>query len=121
MAIPAKIPLGDNHPNGARLDPERKRIHDATRMATYNAESALARLLAPHYPRADDEARSLLREIFRAPADLQIKGDELHVTINPLSAPRRTRALTGLCDDLTATNTTYPGTKLTLVYAVKDR
>jgi prepilin-type processing-associated H-X9-DG protein len=119
-ATPAKIPLGDVHADAARLHPERKRIHDAIRLATYNAESALARLLVPHYRRADDEARSLLREIFTTPADLDIIGDKLHVRINPLSAPRRTRALAGLCADLTATETPYPGTTLTLVYSVKD-
>jgi len=119
-AIPARAPLGDSHPAAARLDPERKRIHDAIRMATYNAESALVRLLAPHYCRAEDEARSLLREIFRSPADLRVVGQELHVGIKPLSAPRRTRALAGMCADLTATRTTYPGTALTLVYAVTD-
>ncbi|HEX9682435.1 MAG TPA: helix-turn-helix domain-containing protein [Acidimicrobiales bacterium] len=119
-AIPAKVPLGDLHPDAARLDPERKRIHDAIRMATYNAESTLARLLAPHYRRADDEARSLLREIFGAPADLEITGNELHVRINPLSAPRRTGALAALCEDLTNTRTTYPGTHLTLVYTTKN-
>ncbi len=89
-------------------------------MATYNAESALARLLTNHYPRADDEARSLLREIFASPADLEVIGEELHVHVKPLSAPRRTRALAGLCDDLTTTETTYPGTKLRLVYSVKQ-
>ena len=88
-------------------------------MATYNAESALARLLAPHYARADDEARTLLREAFRTPADLQIIGNELHVTLNPLTAPRRTRAINGLCNELTATQTLYPGTNLTLVYTTK--
>ena len=119
-ALPAKVPLSTVHPEAARLDPEHKRIHDAIRMATYNAESALARLLAPHYARADDEARTLLREAFRSPADLQIHGHELHIRINPLSAPRRTRALAGLCVDLTATATTYPGTELTLVYTVKN-
>ncbi len=56
---------------------------------------ALARVLAPHYARADDEARSLPREAFAAPADLQVAGDELHVRIEPLSAPRRTRAVRG--------------------------
>ncbi len=119
QAIPAKVALGQVHPDAARLDPERKRIHDAIRMATYNAESNLVRLLAPHYARADDEARSLLREIFASAADLQVVGDKLEVRIKPLSAPRRTRALAGLCADLTATETTYPGTDLTLVYAVK--
>ena len=120
-AIPARAPLSESHPDAARLDPERKRIHDAARMATYNAESALARLLTPHYPRADDEARSLLREIFHSPADLQIIGNELHVRIYPLSAPRRTRALAGLCNDLTETRTTYPDTNLTLLYTVNTR
>ncbi|MGH7360641.1 MAG: putative transposase, partial [Candidatus Methylomirabilales bacterium] len=120
-AIPAKVPLGTLHPDAARLDPERKRIHDAIRMATYNAETALARLLAPHYARADDEARTLLREAFHAPADLQILGHELHIRINPLSAPRRSRAIAHLCDDLTATKTTYPGTNLTLVYSIKNQ
>ncbi|MCC5953332.1 MAG: helix-turn-helix domain-containing protein [Acidimicrobiia bacterium] len=118
-AIPAKIPLHEARPDAVRVDPERKRIHDAIRMATYNAESALARLVTPHYARAHDEARSLLREAFRTPADLQIIGDELHVTLNPLTAPRRTRAIGALCDELTATRTPYPGTNLTLVYTTK--
>ena len=118
-AIPAKVPLRDARPRAVRVDPERKRIHDAIRMATYNAESALARALTPHYPRAQDEARSLLREAFRTPADLQIIGTELHVTITPLTAPRRTRAITALCNELTATRTRYPGTNLTLVYTTK--
>jgi hypothetical protein len=118
-ATPAKAPLGDSHPDARRLDPERKRIFDAIRMATYNAESALARLLEPHYARAHDEARSFLREVYNNPADLEIVAKQLHVRINPLSAPRLGRALAALCVNLTATQTTYPGTDLTLVYSVK--
>jgi len=119
-AIPARIPLGLARPQAVRMAPERKRIHDAIRMATYNAESALARLLAPHYARADDEARSLLREAFGAPADLEVVDNKLHVRLDPLSAPRRTAAIAGLCQELTATKTIYPGTELTLVYSVKN-
>ena len=119
-AIPAKVPLGEMRPDALRLAPERKRIHDAIRMATYNAESALARLLAPHYPRAEHEARSLLREAFRSPADLEVRGAQLHVRLSPLSAPRRTRAIAGLCEQLTATKTIYPGTDLTLIYSIKS-
>ena len=44
-------------------------------MAAYNAESTLARALAPHYARADDEARALLREAFTLSGDIQITGD----------------------------------------------
>jgi len=118
-ATPARVPLGELHPDAKVLDPERKRIHDAIRMATYNAESSLARMLAPHYARADDEARTFLREVFASPADLEVVGDQLHVRINALSAPRRSRALAALCVELTDTETIYPGTDLTLVYSVK--
>lgn len=58
---------------------------------------------------------------FRSPADLQIIGNNLHVTTMRSPPPAAPRALTGLCDDLTATRTTYPGANLILVYAVKDR
>ena len=119
-ATPGKAPLGDSHPEARRLDPERKRIFDAIRMATYNAESNLARLLGPHYARSEDEARSFLREVYNSPADLEVVAGELHVRINPLSAPRRSRALAALCSDLTATETIYPGTDLVLVYSVKS-
>lgn len=119
-SVPARVPLGQLHPDAVVHHGERKRIHDAIRMATYNAETALARLLTPHYARADDEARSVLREALRSPADLQIIGDELHVRLNPLSAPRRTKAITGLCEQLNTTCTLYPGTQLVLRYSIKD-
>jgi hypothetical protein len=119
-AIPSRVALGELHADAVRLDPGRKRLHDAVRMATYNATSALSRLLGPYYTRAEDKARMVLREALRSPADLEVIGDELHVRINSLSAPRRSRAIAGLCTELNATETLYPGTKLRLVYSVKD-
>jgi len=119
-AQPAKIRLGDVHPDAQRNDNERKRIFDFIRMATYNAESVLAKLLGPHYSRAEDEARVLIREIFSRSADMVIEGQTLHVCIDPLSAPHRTNALAALCEELTATKTIYPGTDLVMVYSAKD-
>jgi integrase len=119
-AIPARVPLGQLHPDAELHHGERKRIHDAVRMATYNAESALARLLAPHYRRAEDEARSVLREAMRSPADLEVVGGQLHVRLDPLSAPRRSRAIAALCEDLNANDTVYPGTEFVLRYSVKE-
>jgi len=118
-ALPTRVPLGDIHPDAVLADPERKRITDVIRMATYNAESALTRAVTPHYRRADDEAHSLLRETFRASGDIEVIGDCLHVRLDGLSAPRRTRAIDGLCNELNATETLYPGTNLRLVYSVK--
>ncbi len=119
-ALPVRVPIGDIRPDAARLDGEHKRLVDAIRMATYNTESSLARLLAGHYPRAHNEARSLLHQAFATPADIRLVDGHIHLTLNPLSAPHRTRAIAGLCHDLTDTQTLYPGTDLPLVYTIKN-
>jgi hypothetical protein len=90
-------------------------------MAAYNAESTLARMLRPHYSRADDEARALLREAFTLSGDLHITGDTLHVRLDPATAPRRTRALHALCRQLTETGTRYLDTNPTIGYSVKGQ
>jgi len=56
-------------------------------MSAYNTESALARLVRPHYARDDDEARALLREAFPLSGDIQITGNTLHVRLDPARAP----------------------------------
>ena len=116
---PSHLPLGQVRPGSRLLETETKLLTHAIRMSAYNAESALARLLRPHYSRGDDEARALLREAFTLSGDLQITGDTLHVRLDPPSAPRRSKALAALCVELTDTATCYPGTDLTLAYGIK--
>jgi transposase-like protein len=116
---PSHLPLGQVRPGSRLLETETKLLTHAIRMSAYNAESALARLLRPHYARGDDEARALLREAFTLTGDLQITGNTLHVRLDPASAPRRSNALTALCVELTDTATRYPGTDLTLAYSIK--
>jgi transposase-like protein len=116
---PSHLPLGQVRPGSRLLETETKLLTHAIRMSAYNTESALARLLRPHYARGDDEARALLREAFTLSGDLQITGDTLHVRLDPPSAPRRSKALAALCVELTDTATRYPGTDLTLAYSIK--
>jgi len=118
-STPSHLPLGQVRPGSRLLETERKLITHAIRMSAYNSESALARLIRPHYARGDDEARALLREAFTLSGDLQIAGDTLHVQLDPASAPRRSKALTALCTELNDTATSYPGTDLTLAYSIK--
>ncbi len=117
---PNKVPLAQVRPEARLLETERKLLTHAVRLSAYNAESALARLLGPLYARSADEGRALLREAFRAAGDLRCANGQLEVCLNPLSAPRRTRALAALCELLNDTETTYPGTELVLQYSVKD-
>ena len=118
---PTRLPLADIAPDARLLDTETKLVTHACRIAAYNTESALARLVAPHYARAHDEARSLIREALTSAGDLHIADGTIHLTLNPLSAPRRTRALAAICELLNDTQTTYPGTDLVLTYRVKPQ
>src|SRR5271166_5897552 len=119
-ATPAKIPLSEHNPDMVRLDAETKLITHAIRMAAFNAETILARALTGSYARADDEAYALIREALTTSGDI-IPGDAtLTIRLDPLSAPRRTRAIAALCDQLNATATRYPGTKLVLHYEIKE-
>jgi hypothetical protein len=46
------LPLGQVRPGSRLLETERKLLTHAIRMSAYNTESALARLIRPHYSRA---------------------------------------------------------------------
>jgi len=116
---PSHLPLGQVRPGSRLLETERKLLTHAIGMSAYNSESALARLLAPHYAHSEHERRALLREAFTLPGDLQVIGDTLHVRLDPASAPRRSKALAALCTELNTIGTRYPGTDLILNYSVK--
>jgi transposase-like protein len=119
-AIPARTRLGDITPGMARLETEVKQITHAIRMAAYNTETTLARALHGHYARAEDEAYALIREALTTSGDIIPATGELLIRLDPLTAPRRTRALAALCHQLSQARASYPGTSLVLRYEVKD-
>jgi transposase len=101
-----------------KLGTERKHLTDIVKMVAYQAESDLLALLRPHYARVDQEGRTLLHDIFAAAGDIQVSGDELHVTLAPLSSPHRSRAAQALCESLNKTATVFPGCCLRIRFAV---
>ncbi len=65
-----------------------------------------------------DDARSLLRGIYCTEADLAPDEERgtLTVRLHHLANASASDAVRHLCDELNSTETTYPGTKLRLVY-----
>ena len=104
-----------------KLATERKHLTTLIKMLAFQAESDLVALLSPHYARSNDEGRTLLHEVFRAPADIDVTDTELRVTLLPLSSPHRTLAVQALFDTLTETATVFPGSNLRLRFAVHPR
>lgn len=101
-----------------KLATERKHLTDLIKMLAYQAESDLLNFLRPHYPRAEQEGRTLLHELFAISGDIHVTEDQLQVTLAPLSSPHRTRAAHALCELLNQTATVFPGTRLRVRFAV---
>jgi transposase len=117
--IPRRIPVGQRSAGAViKLATERKHLTNVLKMVAYQAETDLVRAVAPHYHRAEDEGRTLVQTALAAAADLRVEGDELRVTIAPLSSAHRTHAIDKLCDDLNKSGVHFPGTRLRLRYAV---
>lgn len=119
-ALPKRVPVKDVIAEAeiVKFAPEAKHLTDAITMVAYRAATALARLLAPHYARSEDERCALIREVLLSDADIlpQLEQQRLVVRLHSLANPRSNAALANLCAALNALEVTYPGTNLKMVY-----
>ena len=102
-----------------RLAPSRKQLVDTVKMIAYRAETAMVSVVREAMARAED-ARSLLRDLFRSEADLlpELEQRIMRVNVHPMSNPRSNRAIAHLLQHLNDAEFTYPGTNLRLVYSI---
>jgi len=95
-----------------KLAPERKHLTNLIKMLAYQAESELLRAIAPYYPRAGDEGRTLVQSALASSADIEVTSGQLRVTLAPLSSAHRTRAVAALCEHLNHSDTCFPESPL---------
>jgi len=102
-----------------RLRADSKHFIDTIKMIAYRAETAMANVLRDVLARTDD-ARELLCALYTNDADLipDEQTQTLTVRLHHLANHMSTTALQHLCDQLTATETVFPGTNLRLVYTL---
>jgi len=119
-SVPTRVPVQQlANEDVVKLRVERKHLTDIVKMVAYQAESDLVRLVAPHYQRAEQDGRTLVQSALAATGDIAVAGDELCVSLEPLSSPHRTHALVALCEELNDSATRFPGSKLRLRFDVK--
>src|SRR6266568_3068719 len=116
---PRQIPVKDlpEPDRFTRLRTERKYFLDTIKMIAYRAETSMASTVREKLKRTDD-ARALLRQIYNTEVDLMpdLKAKTLTVCLHHLTQSAHDTAVRYLCEELTATETTFPGTDLRLVY-----
>ena len=124
-ALEHHLPLGQV-PEAERFDrlsPGSKDLVDTIKLVAYRAETAMAHIVREALPKwRRDEERHLLQSLYGSEADLvpnQAAGTltiRLHYPANPLLG----ETVKKLCQELTATQTVFPTTKLRLVYELAD-
>jgi chromosome segregation ATPase len=99
-----------------RLAVNSKHMIDTVKMVVYRAETAMANILREKLSREDD-ARTLLRAIYATEADIipDEKNGMLTIRLHNLASRMQNEALKYLCDELNATETTFPGTKFRFI------
>jgi len=100
-----------------QLTPTKKQFVDTIKLIAYRAETALVQVVREKLQREDD-ARALVRQIFGSTVDLcpDQQQKTLTVRLHRLSTPAHDEILSHLCAELTASETTFPGTELRLVF-----
>jgi hypothetical protein len=118
---PHQIPIKDlpEPDRFQRLGTERKQFLDTIKMIAYRAETAMAATVREQLARFDD-ARALLRQIYQTEIDLvpDLNHKTLTVCLHHLTQAAHDAAARHLCQELTATETAFPGTELRLVYKI---
>jgi hypothetical protein len=100
-----------------QLSTHSKHLLDTIKMIAYRAEVAMANLARENMTRTDD-AHSLLRSVYNQTVDLipDLEKNELHVRLHNAANRANDKTIGALCQELTATETNFPGTNLKLVY-----
>ncbi len=102
-----------------RLLSDKKHFIDTIKLIAYRAETALAQLARDKIKRLDD-ARSLIRQLFRTEVDLfpDQQNKTLTVRLHPMSTEAQDEIIRHICTEITATETVFPGTDLRLIYEI---
>jgi hypothetical protein len=100
-----------------RLRPERKQFLDTIKMVSFRAETSMVATAREKLARNDD-GRALIQQIFKTPANLipNLEEKTLTIRLHHLAQRAHDDAIRHLCEELTATETEFPGTNLRLVY-----
>jgi hypothetical protein len=120
--IPYKITI-DQMPEAIRynrLNKESKTLMNVLKMTCFRAETAFANLLKPHFQRAHQEIRMLIKSVINTPVNLKVDtvNHALNITLFTLSNQRSNEAISKICSKLNETNTVYPDTNLKMIFKI---
>lgn len=119
-AIPPRCMLSQtDRADEVKLSVDRKLCSDLVKVAAYRTESLLVRRIEGVFARNADEGHAFIRAAMQQTGTIRVDGWDVHVTLEPMSAPRFTRALQALCTAINSDDPVYPETKWRLHFDVR--
>ena len=96
-----------------------KSFLDTIKMIAYRAETANVNVMRETMAKTN-EARSLLRAVYQTEADLipNHSNQTLTIRLHHLANHASDQIMRHLCDEINATETTFPGTNMRLIYEI---
>jgi predicted nucleic acid-binding Zn-ribbon protein len=118
-AVKHHIPFGElpDEERFKQLSTQSKQLIDTIKMVAYRAETAMVQI-AREKMRREDDARSLIRALYRTEADLvpDENAGTLRVRVHHQANRCHDEIIRHLCHELNQAETIFPGTSLRLVY-----
>lgn len=105
-----------------RLAVPRKHFLDTIKMIAYRAETAMGNILRAEMSHPD-ERRCLLRSIYQSEADIHpdLTNNTLTICLHHCANPVSNGVLQKLCEEMSETETVFPGTNLRLIYKLGSK
>ena len=105
-----------------QLSTHSKHLMDTIKMIAYRAEVAMVNLARESMARQDD-AHALVRSIYTQAVDILPNHEkkELHIRVHNSANRSTDHTINALCQELTATETLFPGSDLKLVYSLVSK
>jgi hypothetical protein len=103
-----------------KLAVERKLCSDLVKMAAYRAECQMVRRIEATFARNADEGHAFVRAVMQQTGTIAVQDRDVYITLEPMSAPRFTRALEALCAATNSDNPVYPETDWRLHFHVRQ-
>ena len=119
--VPHHVKLGELPQNERfdRLSSGSKDLVDTIKLIAYRAQTAMSQIVRESLPKwRSQESRRLLQSLYSCEADLvpDTTANTLTVRIHYPANPMLGQAAQKLCDELSASETVFPTTKLRLIY-----
>ena len=92
-----------------RLKSEARLLSNAVKISAWYIETALVKILAKYYKKADQDGRATVVAMIKSSGALSVRDQSLHITLEQQATPQKTELLRNLCKELSGRKTIFPG------------